>query len=372
MDQSKKEKGIVLVGTAKGLLELTKENSLWKISKDHFRGLPVSCVYEHPTTGRWWVGINHRHWGQKLYVSDDSGNSWQEYSVPSYPATAQLSNGKAAVLKKIWCLQAADDNSDAMWMGTEPGGLFYSPTKDAPFELVESLWSHPSREDGNQWFGAGRDHPFIHSIVVDPRNPNQVYVAVSCAGVFKTEDGGKNWFPKNNGLISAYLPNPNVEIGHDPHLVLQCKSSPSILWQQNHCGIFRSTNGGEDWSLVSDENKIPHYGFSLVIDNNNPMKAWVIPSISDLERVPSNLALTVHHTSDGGKSWKAQREGLPQEYCYDLVYRHAFAKKNQVLVFGTANGNLYLSEDEGYHWQSISTYLARVETICFAGNTLNP
>ncbi len=360
-------KPTILAGTSKGLIQIEKQKSNWEITKVHFKGLPVSCIYVDTRNNKWWAGVNHRHWGQKLYYSDNQGTDWQIKPVPAYPKEAKLSNGKAASLKKIWCLASAGaDKTGAMWMGTEPGGLFYSKENGAPFELVTSLWDHPSRSNENQWFGAGRDHPFIHSIVVDPTDSDHVYVAVSCAGVFETKDGGKSWSPKNKGLVAAYLPKPNVEIGHDPHLLLQCKYHPTVLWQQNHCGIFRSTDGGNQWTDVSDKNGIANYGFALAIDNDNPEKAWVIPALSDLERIPPDLALTVCQTTDGGQSWQILNNGLPQDFCFDIVFRHSFAKHNNVLTFGTTNGNIYLSENEGKDWSCISYQLARVESIIFS------
>jgi len=357
-------KTIILAGTSKGLIQIERQKRDWKITNVHFRGLPISCIYADPKSGTWWAGVNHRHWGQKLYASDNQGASWENQLVPSYPKEAKLSNGESASLKKIWCMTASgSDASGALWMGTEPGGFFYSKATGEPFELVESRWNHPSRSNENQWFGAGRDHPFIHSIVVDPRDSNHVYIAVSCAGVFETKDGGKNWLPKNNGLIAAYLPNPNVEVGHDPHLLLQCQNHPEVLWQQNHCGIFRSSNGGDKWENVSDKNGLANYGFALSIDNDDPKKAWVIPALSDLERIPPDLALSVCHTKDAGQTWQVFRKGLPQSLSFDIVFRHAFAKRNNILTFGTTNGNIYISENKGKDWKSISNELARVESV---------
>ncbi len=357
----------ILVGTSKGMIVFSRGKQSWSISAVHFKGMPVTCVYVDERTNTWWAGLAHRHWGQKLAYSTDEGKNWQQVAPPIYPQEAKLSSGKSAVLKKIWTIQqAGKDRPGALWIGTEPGGLFYTENNGKDFHLVENLWNHPSRKDSNQWFGAGRDHPFLHSIVVDPRDSQHVYIAVSCAGVFETKDGGQTWQPFNKGLIAAYLPNPNVEIGHDPHLVLACESEPDVLWQQNHCGIFRSTNGGEAWENVSDKNGIAHYGFALAIDRQNANRAWVIPAISDEERIAHNLALCVCRTEDGGRSWETLRNGLPQDYCFDIVFRHSLSINNEKLVFGTTTGNVYLSEDYGENWNCLSHHLARVESIVFA------
>lgn len=353
----------ILVGTSKGLVVFQKKDKEWKVTDIYFQGLPVTVIYIDDRNNSWWVGLAHRHWGQKLQRSKDEGKTWEEMKVPQYPKSAKLSSGHSATLKKIWCIQqAGKDKPNGIWIGTEPGGLFY--TEDGQhFDLVDSLWNHPSRKDENQWFGAGRDHPFIHSIVVDPRDSEHLYVAVSCAGVFETKDGGKSWQPKNKGLIAAYLPNPNVEVGHDPHMMIACNSQPDVIWQQNHCGVFKSINGGEQWENVTDKNGLADYGFSLAIDHENPDIAWTIPAVSDLERVAPDLSLCVCKTEDGGLSWNPKREGLPQGNTFDIVFRHSFDNDKALMTFGTTNGNLYFSENYGESWNLISNNLARIEMV---------
>lgn len=356
----------LLVGTTKGLIEIKQSSGDWNIERVHFLGMPVSYVYIDPYTNTWWASLAHRHWGQKLHFSNDNGTTWESVSPPHYPSEATLSSGKKATLKKIWSIHAVGPNAPGeIWVGTEPGGLFISKKKGTEFELVEGLWNHPSRHKETQWFGAGRDHPFIHSIVVDPRDSDHVYIAVSCAGVFETKDGGQNWEPKNQGLIAAYLPNPHVEVGHDPHLVLACKANPDVLWQQNHCGIFRSTNGGSTWDNVTDSNGLANYGFALANDHNDPERAWVIPAISDEIRVAADLSLCVCRTDDGGKTWQEYRNGLPQGHAFDIAFRHALDIDGNTLAFGTTTGNLFVSGDFGENWSVISHHLARIDCVTF-------
>jgi len=354
----------LLVGTSKGLVLWERKEQGWSLSEVFFPGIPVSMVHVNPADGYWYLSLAHRHWGQKMEYSPDQGKTWQSMSPPAYPAHAKLSEGKRATLKKVWAIQGAGLQQDkGLWIGTEPGGLFRSRGQGEDFHLVQGLWDHPSRKDRMQWFGAGRDQPFIHSILIDPRDEDHLYVGVSCAGVFETLDGGKSWHPKNKGLVAAYLPNPVAEVGHDPHAIKFCLSHPEVMWQQNHCGIFRTTNGGEEWKLVSDPGKIPHYGFALVADEGNPLRAWVIPAQSDEERIASDLALRVFRTEDGGKSWEALTQGLPQRHAFDIVFRHSFEGRNETLAFGTSTGNLFVSEDGGDHWQVLSQHLARIESL---------
>jgi hypothetical protein len=258
---------------------------------------------------------------------------------------------------------AGHDQPECLWLGTEPGGLFFSSDNGKSFQLVESLWNHPSRLDDSQWFGAGKDYPFIHSIVVDPRDSRHVYVGVSCAGIFETRDNGKSWHSKNNGLIAAYLPNPKPDVGHDPHRILICPSNPDVLWQQNHCGIFRTLNGGETWHEVSGQKGFPKYGFALAIDEVNSESAWVIPAQSDEKRIPIDLKLAVCQTIDGGKNWNSITMGLPASFSFEIALRHGFVKKGDLMAFGTNNGNLYISFDNGQLWKGVTTSLANVNYL---------
>nr|WKN35275.1 glycosyl hydrolase [Tunicatimonas sp. TK19036] len=354
----------ILVGTAKGLVQYQKgSGGDWKEAQVYFQGFDVSLLYVDKRINRWWVGLSHKHWGEKLHFSDDAGTTWQETAVPTLH-NESLPTGKPAKLRQLWCMQqGGDDQPDTLWLGTDPGALFKSEDQGESFHLVRGLWDHPSRQQPGQWFGAGSDTPFIHSIVVDPQDSHHVYVAVSCAGVFETTDGGHHWHPRNQGLVAAYLPNPEVEVGHDPHCLLMPRQYPNVLWQQNHCGIYYSENGGIQWQEVSDASGIPYYGFALAVDDKDPRRAWVIPAESDAQRVAAGLALRVFQTNNQGRSWESVSDGLPQQQAFDLVLRQAFAKQNKLMVFGTNNGNLYLSDTERIHWRTISYTLPKVNSV---------
>jgi hypothetical protein len=356
----------LLVATTKGLVVIGKHENSWRIDAVHFAGMPVSFIYVDGRSNTWWAAISHRHWGEKLHSSKDQGGSWTETALPSYKGYIDRAD-KPATLKKLWVMeQAGLDKPGCLWLGTEPGGLFYSDNGGATWTINEPLWNHPSRQDKTQWFGAGKDFPFIHSIIVDPQNSQTVYIGVSCAGVFKTTDGGKSWSAKNNGLVATYLPNPKTEVGHDPHRMLLCSSDPNVIWQQNHCGIFRTNDGAENWKDVSGKEGFPFYGFALAIDDESPDIAWVIPAQSDEVRLPHELKLAVCKTIDGGKSWATFRSGLPASNSFDLVLRHALARSGRTLAFGTNNGNLFVSEDRGETWTTITHHLAVINCVVFA------
>lgn len=355
-----------LVSTSKGLVHYSAgEGKTPTIQKLFFRGFNVTMAYIDPRNGAWWVGITHKHWGQKLHYSLDKGKNWEEAALPHYDGRT-LPDGKTAKLLQIWCMHHGGfNNPNKIWLGTDPGGLFVSNDYGKSFQLVEGLWNHESRQKVGQWFGAGSDFPFIHSIIVNPQDENHIYIAVSCAGVFESKDGGETWEPKNEGLVATYLPNPKVKVGHDPHLVLMAPQNAKVLWQQNHCGVFFSDNGGENWNDVSVKCGIPYYGFAIAI-GDNPSTAWVIPVQSDEERVAPDLKLQVYQTTDLGENWVSVSNGLPDELAFDIVLRQAFVASKKYLMFGTTNGNLYFSEKNNIHWKSLHHNLTKVNSVVYA------
>jgi photosystem II stability/assembly factor-like uncharacterized protein len=301
------------------------------------------------------------------------GKSWEEVEAPKYPKNARIKpwmlggkKTKPATLDYIWVIaQGGEDQPGRIYLGTEPGGLFSSDDAGKTFRLVKGLWNHPSRFD--KWFGGGRDNAGIHSIFVDPRDSGRVLVGVSCAGVFETTDGGKSWTPKNKGMEADFLPDPKAEVGQDPHCVAACGADPDTLWQQNHCGIYRSTDGSQSWRKVSKKGDTAHFGFAVAADEKSPETAWVVPAISDTHRIAVGGALCVCRTTDGGKTWRAFRKGLPQKSCYDVVFRHALDHANSTVAFGTTTGNLYVSENRGQSWETIGTNFPPVYSVRFAG-----
>lgn len=356
------QKKTILVGSGKGLMIYKETPNGWRFEKDVFLGMPVSLTYCDERSNTWWVALAHRHWGQKLHFSTDEGQTWQAIPTPQYPKDAVVKTGKAATLRYVWAMaHAGEDRPNELYLGTEPGGLFHSQNAGQDFSLMESLWSHPSRQD--EWFGAGRDYPYIHSIVVDPRDSRHFYVAISVAGVFETKDAGQTWIVRNEGLRAEFLPDPYAKIGHDPHLMIACRANPDVIWQQNHCGIFRSTNGAVTWEEVTDKNGLADYGFALAVDHQNTERAWVIPAESDDNRVAVNQALCVCRTDDGGQTWQALRNGLPQKNAYDIVLRHGLDVKGHHLAFGTTFGNLYVSKDDGNTWKCLNHNLPRINSV---------
>ena len=355
----------LLLGTRKGLIAYRFQQGKWTMESCSFEGIPISIAYADPRNGTWWACQDHGHWGVKLQRSKDRGKSWEEVVAPAYPEGEEVKDGMPATTRYLWSMAHGGRNyTSRLWIGTDPGGLFVSEDEGNSFQLVESLWKHPTRKEG--WFGGGRDLPGIHSIVVDPRNEDHIHIGISCAGVFETTDAGKSWAIRNKGMSADFLPDPTVETGFDPHIVVAAPSNPDYLWQQNHCGIFRSIDAGKNWIDVSEPNGPARFGFAIAVAGDNPDQAWVAPADSDVNRTAIQSALVICRTDDGGKTWKQLRNGLPQEGCFDIVYHHALVNDSNAVVFGTTTGNLFFSPDRGENWQVINNYLPMIYSVQFA------
>jgi photosystem II stability/assembly factor-like uncharacterized protein len=268
---------------------------------------------------------------------------------------------------KIWALEAASAEAPgSLWCGTIPGGLFRSDDGGSSWQIVRSLWDHPKRK---KWFGGGADLPGIHSICVDPRDASRVQLAVSCGGVWTTTDGGATWSCEGKGMAAAYVP-PDQAYDfdvQDPHRMVQCPVKPERLWVQHHNGIFRSDDGGRVWEEVKEAGPST-FGFAVVVHPADPDTAWFVPAIKDEKRIPVDGKVVVTRTRDGGKTFDTLSRGLPQEHAYDLVYRHALDidASGDRLAFGSTTGSLWVSEDQGDSWQTVSAHLPPVYCVRFA------
>ncbi|MFY0592056.1 WD40/YVTN/BNR-like repeat-containing protein [Roseivirga sp.] len=348
----------LVAGTDKGLIIYEQIQGEWKLTDIQFIGMPIGAFHED-TTSVWWVAINHKHWGPKVYKSQNQGENFVEVKAPRF------GNESPFTLKSIWKIESQSIGPiKRIYIGTEPAALFLSDDEGDSFNELSGLSQHKSR---STWQGGGKgsNSPFLHTLVTHPDNSNELIVGISCAGVFRSNNLGNDWKSSNKGLKSFFLPDSETEIGHDPHIMLRHPKDGNVIWQQNHCGIYRSEDNGNSWTDISDSSGEAVYGFALVIDEDDVNTAWVIPAQSDSLRYPIKNKLAVYKTTNAGKSWNAQRNGLPQEAAFDLVLRAGFSKKDSKMAFGTNNGNLYLSEDEGEHWQTLSQSLSAVRTVNF-------
>jgi photosystem II stability/assembly factor-like uncharacterized protein len=364
-------KDTLLLGTRKGLLMLTRRDGRWTVARELLPGVAVSHAMADPRSGTVWACADHGHWAQKLYRARDLEADLEEVPAPKYPDEAVVYDvwkdgaERPAVLSYLWTIAPGGaDEPHTLYIGTEPGGVFRSDDDGASFHLIEGLWTHPSRK--KHWFGGGRDQAGACSLLVDPRDSRRLVVGVSCGGVYASADRGETWEGRNRGLRAEFLPNPEEEYGHDPHCLAACAAHPDVLWQQNHCGVFRSTDGGGTWTSVSQPDGPVRFGFPIVADETDPDTAWVVPGTADDRRMAVGGALCVGRTEDGGRTWTALRNGLPQARCYDIVLRHAMDLSGDRIAFGSTTGNLFLSDDRGDTWQSLGYFFPPIYSVRFA------
>ncbi|WP_017878021.1 WD40/YVTN/BNR-like repeat-containing protein [Janthinobacterium sp. CG3] len=356
------------LATRKGLFELAVDTGHWRLAALSFLGDPVSMVLADPRDGALYAALNLGHFGAKLHRRDAGGDAWTEIATPAYPPKPDDSADPVEwKLRFIWSLAAGGaDEPGVLWAGTLPGGLFRSADRGDSWQLVEALWNVPQRA---QWFGGGYDTPGIHSICVDPRDSRKLLVGVSCGGVWRSADGGASWSLSATGMRADYMPpeQDENEAVQDPHRVVRSDGAPDLLWCQHHNGIWRSADDGRQWDEVR-EVPLSNFGFAVAVHPRDGDVAWFVPAAADTLRVPVAAALAVTRTSDGGKSFSIFRSGLPQEHCYDLMYRHglAVAGDGRTLVMGSTTGGLWLSANGGEHWQTVSTTLPPVYAVCFA------
>lgn len=350
--------------TRKGLFTMDPGAAGWGIARTSFLGDPVTALLPDPRDGTLYAGLNLGHFGVKLHRSEDGGASWKELPTPAFPAAS--GDKEAPSVSLIWTLAAGGpDQPGLLWAGTLPGGLFRSADRGESWSLVESLWHVPERRE---WFGGGYDDPGIHSICVDPRDSRTLTVGVSCGGVWTSADGGESWTLGGTGLRADYMPPNLADDRHiqDPHLLARCEAAPDRLWCQHHNGIFRSDDGGGNFIEITAATPSA-FGFAVAAHPADPDTAWFVPAVKDECRVPVDGRFVVTRTKDGGESFEALSDGLPQGAAYDLVYRHALAIDGTGgrLAMGSTTGSLWGTDDGGESWMLASANMPPINQVIF-------
>ena len=366
----------ILAATRKGLFTLArtgKAKAPWEIERSDFLADNVTVVLHDKRSGKLFAALDHGHFGVKLHVSDASGADWTELTAPVYPPKPEDCEDKDMwgnplpwSTVRIWGLETGGPKeSGTLWCGTIPGGLFHSTDHGASWHMISSLWNDPKRV---HWMGGGADLPGIHSICVDPRDAKLVRVAVSSGGVWMTRDAGKTWSNDNTGMWQDHAPeehkfNPN---GQDCHRLVQAPSHPDRMWIQHHNGIFRSDDGGKVWHEMMKV-KPSSFGFAVAVHPHDHDTAWFVPEIKDEKRIPTDGKFVVTRTTDGGKTFKTLKKGLPKEPSYDIVYRHGLdvSSSGDDLVMGSTTGGLWASDDQGESWSSTAARLPPVYAVRF-------
>ena len=349
----------LFIGTRRGLFVATSDSSRreWLIDGPFIEGYEVYHAVVDSRDGQTaYAAANHPVWGAHVYRSADGGASWEQLPErPSFPA------GSGHELRAIWHLAAGDTGRPArLYAGTEPGALFVSDDSGASWEWVRSLEEHPTRA---LWQPA-KGGLALHSIQLDPRDPERIYVALSAGGVYRSDDDGRSWMPVNDGVRADFLPDRFPVAGHCVHSVRLHPAAPDRLYHQNHCGLYLSDNRGDTWTEISDG--LPSdFGYVIGLDATDPDRCWVIPEESSHMRAVCGHRLRVFETNDGGASWIARDDGLPQEHVYVSVLREAMATDGLDpcgVYFGTSTGHLFGSPD-GRRWSAIASYLPKILSV---------
>jgi photosystem II stability/assembly factor-like uncharacterized protein len=359
------------VATRKGLFRMRREGASWAVAAHHFPGENVVATAAL-ADGSIIASLRLGHFGPKLHRSSDGGATWSEMPCPKLPE--KPSSGPFASDPTPWSVEmvwelaqsppSADGKPARLWAACMPAAVFTSDDSGASWQLCESFWADERRL---QWMGGGNDFPAAHTLLAHPTHPLRASVAVSCGGFWATRDGGASWALEGRGFFADFMPpeaagDPNAQ---DIHRAQSCAAQPDVVWTQMHGGIYRSTDGGANFSRLEAIPGIGDFGFALAVCPRNPQRAWVVPAVSDTYRYAPGGAMCVARTDDAGKSWNVLRSGLPQQDAYDLVLRHglALADDGQTLAMGSSTGSLWISGDAGESWQTISTHLPPIAAV---------
>jgi len=368
----------VLVGTRKGAFALTSDGKRkrWKVSGPHFAGWEIYHVKGSPIDpNRLFASQTSAWFGQIIQRSDDGGKTWFQPGTPpgestmtpdgmpkgesnkfvydGIPGSHQWYDGTQHPweFKRVWHLEPSLTDPDTVYAGVEDAALFRTTDGGKSWHELSGLRKH---DTGPKW-QPGAGGMCLHTILLDPSNPQRMYIAISAAGAFRTDDGGNTWRPINRGLHSQYIPDPNAEVGHCVHRIAMHPSRPSTLFMQKHWDVMRTDDAGESWREVSG-NLPTDFGFPIDVHAHEPETIYVVPIKSDSEHFPPDAKLRVFRSRGGGNEWETLTKGLPQRNCYVNVLRDAMSVDSLDpcgIYFGTTGGQVYASANAGDSWAPI-------------------
>jgi len=360
----------ILVGTRKGafILAADGKRDRWKVSGPHLPGREIYHVKGSPVEpNRIWASQSSGWFGQVMQRSDDGGTTWapvgNQFGYDGVPGTHQWYDGTPHPweFKRVWHLEPSLSDPDVVYAGVEDAALFRSADGGQTWQELSGLRGHGS---GPRW-QPGAGGMCLHTILLDPANPQRIFIAISAAGAFRTDDGGVTWKPINQGLRSEYIPDPTAEVGHCVHRIAMHRSRPSVLFMQKHWDVMRSDDAGDSWHEVSG-NLPTDFGFPIDVHAHEPDTVYVVPITSDSQHYPPDGKLRVYRSRTGGNEWEPLTKGLPQKDCYVNVLRDAMAVDSLEdcgVYFGTTGGQVYGSADGGDRWKAIVRDLPPVLSV---------
>ncbi len=378
----------VLVGTRKGAFVLTADGKRdkWEVSGPFFAGWEIYHLKGSPVDpDRIYASQSSGWFGQVLQASTDGGKTWFQPgggTIPKFPE--KISNrfvydtsdesGKPLTthqwydgtqhpweFKRVWHLEPSYTDAKTVYAGVEDAALFRSTDGGESWQELSGLRGHGT---GSSW-QPGAGGMCLHTVILNPANPERIYIAISAAGAFRTDDGGKSWKPINKGLRSEFMPKPEAEVGHCVHHIAMHPAEPDVLFMQKHWDVMRSNDAGDHWTEVSG-NLPTDFGFVIDVHAHEPETIYVVPIKSDSEHFPLDGALRVYRSKSGGDEWEPLTKGLPQKDCYVNVLRDAMAVDRMDdcgIYFGTTGGQVYVSPDGGDSWQAIVNNLPAVLSV---------
>ena len=375
----------VLVGTRKGAFVLTSDGARkeWKVDGPHFAGWEIYHVKGSPVDpSRIYASQSSGWFGQIMQRSNDGGKTWEtpgggmettaegmpkgesnKFVYDGVPGTHQWYDGTQHPweFKRVWHLEPSLGDPDTVYAGVEDAALFRSSDGGTSWQELSGLRKHNS---GPNW-QPGAGGMCLHTILLDPKNPQRIFTAISAAGAFRSDDTGETWKPINRGLRSEFIPDPNAEVGHCVHRIALHPSNPNVLFMQKHWDVMRSDDAGDSWHEVSG-NLPSDFGFPIDVHAHEPETIYVVPIKSDSEHFPPDGKLRVYRSRTGGNDWEALTKGLPQSNCYVNVLRDAMCVDSLDscgIYFGTTGGQVYASADAGDTWNAIVRDLPAVLSV---------
>ena len=360
----------VLAGTRKGAFILTSDGKRqkWDVSGPHFPGWEIYHLKGSPADPNRLYCSQSTGWhGQMVQRSDDGGATWtpidNKFVYEGETGTHQWYDGTPHPweFKRVWHFEPSLTDPDTVYAGVEDAAIFKTTDGGKSWKELPGLRGHGT---GPNW-QPGAGGMCLHTIVLDPKDPQRIFVAISAAGAFRTDDGGTTWKPINKGLYSKYIPDPTAEVGHCVHRIALHKSNPNRLYMQKHWDVMRSDDAGDNWTKISG-NLPTDFGFVIDVHAHEPETVYIVPIKSDAQHFPLDGKLQVFRSRTGGNEWEALTKGLPQSDCYVNVLREAMAVDTMEdcgVYFGTTGGQIYATADSGDSWNAIVRDLPAVVSV---------